>query len=506
MQNRQDIRRRERWSAIILFLILLVSYTYFFPRWADPNQNSRLDMVVAIVDNGTFRIDSYVANTVDYAKVGDHYYSDKAPGTAFLGVPIYAALKTVMDLPALQGLVQRLENNQAFKDTLRASGTGILEQKVRFAVAQVVLTFVISILPSALLGVLIFLFTGVFTLSIWPRLVVALAYGLLTPAFAYAGAFYGHQLVAFLLFSAFYLVFVSRQSLSAGRLLAAGFLLGLSVFTEYPTFLVVIVLVVYILYLLWVQKRLANISWVVLGGAVFALALSLYNKAVFGGYFKLGYSESSLWLPEHDTGFMSLTYPHWNAIWGITFSVFRGLFILSPWLLLCLPGFLLWWRWREYRAEFWVALASVLAFFLFNASSIMWWGGFSIGPRYFYPAMPFAVLPVVLVFHRWGSRAWMKGLVSLLFTWSLVAPWGLTLANQAFPPDTIPNPYLGYALPAWRAGNIARNLGTMVGLERISSLLPLLGILLLLALAGGWLVRPSRPPHLVEAPGARPSA
>jgi hypothetical protein len=71
---------------LLLFLLLISVYAYTFPRWADPNQNSRLNMVVAVVEDGTFRIDPYVSNTVDYAKVGDHYYSDKAPGVAFLGI------------------------------------------------------------------------------------------------------------------------------------------------------------------------------------------------------------------------------------------------------------------------------------------------------------------------------------------------------------------------------------------------------------------------------------
>ena len=63
-------QHRERWTSVGLFLLLVLCYTYTLPRWADPNQNSRLDMVVAVVDEGTFRIDEYVENTVDYAKVG----------------------------------------------------------------------------------------------------------------------------------------------------------------------------------------------------------------------------------------------------------------------------------------------------------------------------------------------------------------------------------------------------------------------------------------------------
>jgi len=80
-------------NGLFIFLIVFLSIIYTFPCWADPNQNSRLDMAFAVVEDGSFQIDRFVWNTVDYAKVGDHYYSDKAPGTALLGIPIYAGLK-----------------------------------------------------------------------------------------------------------------------------------------------------------------------------------------------------------------------------------------------------------------------------------------------------------------------------------------------------------------------------------------------------------------------------
>jgi hypothetical protein len=202
----------------------------------------------------------------------------------------------------------------------------------------------------------------------------------------------------------------------------------------------------------------------------------VYNTLIFGGPLALGYSNSELWLAEHDTGFMSLTWPHWDAIWGITFGVFRGLFILSPFLLLSIPGFILWWRSRENRPAFWVSLLSVLAFFWFNTSSVMWWGGFSIGPRYLLPMLPFLALPIIFTFRAWGQTVWLRILFMILALWSLVATWGLSLADQAYPPDTIPNPYVGYAWPNWMAGNIARNWGTILGLRGAYSLVPLLVI------------------------------
>lgn len=509
-------------QEVILFLLLLLSYIYVFPRWADPNQNSRLDMVVAVVDDGTFQIDKYVHNTVDYAKVGDHYYSDKAPGAAFLGIPVYAGLRLFLDLPVMDNLMNRLTSHEAFKSTLRAEGSGILEEKVRFAIAQIAITFVVAAVPSALLGVLMFRWLAFLTPLGWPHWVVVLSYGLLTPAFAYAGAFYGHQLSAALLFGAFYLAFRISESAhqrmgeatvyTHGRSLAViGLLLGYSVVTEYPTMLMVGILYLYTCYVvlkvsipsinLSTIYRLPStvyrqIAWVTIPAALVAAAWMVYNTTVFGGPLELGYSHSELWTEQHHTGFMSLNLPHAAAIWGITFGLFRGLFVLSPWLLLALSGFWLWYRSDRYRAEWLVALTSIVIIFLFNASSVMWWGGFAIGPRYLLPALPFMALPLVFVLdHRifLGNSAF-RFLFFILLGWSFVATWGLTLAEQAFPSDAIYNPLFNYALPNWLSGNIARNLGTILGLRGGWSLLPLLLALILIGL-GGWLLnRRSVPP------------
>jgi hypothetical protein len=487
-----------RMPETALFLVLLVCYTYIFPRWADPNQNSRLDMVVAVVEDGTFQIDKYVHNTVDYAKVGDHYYSDKAPGAAFLGIPLYAGMKVFLDLPLVDSFMGRLANNDAFKATLRETGSGILKEKVRFALTQVVLTFVIAALPSALLGVLLFRVLAHFTPDLWPRLIIVLGYGLLTPVFAYAGAFYGHQLSAALLFGAFYLVFTAfypkSSYMSSLRLLIIGLFLGYSVVTEYPTLLMVGILYLYTFYILYRQGCWPRIGWVTLSASLVAVGWMGYNIAVFGGPLELGYSHSELWAEQHHTGFMSLSLPHAEAVWGITFGAFRGLFVLSPWLLLALPGFWLWYRSGEHRPEFWVALASVLTIFFFNASSIMWWGGFAIGPRYLLPALPFMALPVVFVWRVWGEKLWLKAFFIISFAWSLVATWGLTLAEQAFPSDAIRNPLLQYAWPNWLAGNIARNFGTILGFKGVWSLVPLLVVLGLVA-AGWWFLNRRDPEH-----------
>jgi hypothetical protein len=504
---------RDRVNQIAIFLIALLCYAYFFPRWADNNQNSRLNMVVAVVDDGTFQIDKYVlgqagyGKTVDYAKVGEHYYSDKAPGAAFLGIPIYAGLRVVLDWPIMDQLTQRLANSEAFKATLRETGSGVVEDKVRYAMAQVLLSFLIGAVPSALLCALLYRLMMHFGARSGASAFVALTYGLLTPAFAYANAFYGHQLSAAMLVAAFYLIFTLGErdapKPSVFRSLAIGLLLGYSVVTEFPAILVAGILALYAAYTLMRRAASTHIAWVLIGLAVCAAGLMAYNTAIFGGPFKVGYSSSELWQEQHGTGFMSLTLPHWDAAFGMTFSPFRGLFVLSPIMLLAVPGFISWWRCGEARAACVVALLSTLAMFLFNASSVMWWGGFAVGPRYFLPGLPFMALAIVFAVDpvaRGDLKArpgWLTLLIGLLSAWSFVATWGLTLAEQAFPPDTVFNPLVEYAWPNWLAGNIARNFGTVIGLKGHAGLLPLMASCVAIATVW-WVV--SRV-ALIERPG-----
>jgi len=227
-----------------------------------------------------------------------------------------------------------------------------------------------------------------------------------------------------------------------------------------------------------------------LGGAPLVVGWLSYNTVVFGAPWNLGYSYSTLWTAEHQIGFMSLTVPSVESTWGITFSAFRGLFVLSPLMLVSAAGFVAWWRSRQLRAEWWLAASACLGTAWFNASSAMWWGGFAVGPRYLLPGLPFLALGLAFALRDWGSRAIFRWAAFAAGVWSLVATWGLTLAGQAFPSDTLRAPMTEYALPHWIAGDIARNLGTLGGLRGAYSLLPLAAAVLAFLIAG-WL-RPMR--------------
>lgn len=468
----------ERAHAVRIFLILLACYVYTFPRWADWNQNSRLDLTVAIVEHGTLSIDCCVSNTGDFAYYDGHTYSDKAPGLSLLAVPVYALFSTATAWGPAERRLMHMAESDALAATLRADGTGLRADKLRFALALTAATVLIVAVPAAVLGAVMFRFLHGFTAAAAPRAIVVLAYGLGTIAFPYAGAFYAHQLVAALLFFAFALGAANAARAAAPwRLALIGALLGYAVISEYPAVLVAAPLGIYC----WARTGWrARIGWLVLG-ALPPLALAgAYHYAIFGTPLPVGYQYSALWQERHQVGFLSLAAPTWNAFWGLTFSPYRGLFFHCPVLLFAAAGLVAASRRPALRAEAAVSAAAVLAFLVFNSASVMWWGGYTIGPRYLVPMLPFLAWPLICIVEPRRRRPLV--IAAAILSGAIV--WSLSLAGQHYPEETWRFPLRDYAWPHLAQGDLARNLGMVVGLRGWSSLLPLLGFIG--AVAASW--------------------
>jgi 4-amino-4-deoxy-L-arabinose transferase-like glycosyltransferase len=469
-----DMMARERRIALLIFLVLLCCYGYFFPRWAEWNQNSRMDLTLAIVEQGTIQIDDYFENTGDYAEYGGHIYTDKAPGTSFLGAPVYFAFKLLADTPPMRAALRRVGGSQALAATLKEGGTGLLEQKVYFAAALYATTFFTVAFPSALLGALLFLFMGRLLCSLLSRSALALAYGLGTIAFPYSTVFYGHQIATALLFFAFYLLFCIRQREMSNRWLwIVGGLMGLAVLIEFPALVPLITLS---LYAFWFLERKWEIVRLVLGGVPFALILGWYNAAAFGSPFSSSYRYLGRFPQISNTGFLGFSWPSLEALWGVTFSPYRGLFVLSPFLLLVIPGFWHLVRSRKWRAEGLLWLIIILAQLALVSAWYDWFGGFAIGPRNLLNVLPFFMLPVAFYVQAWQKRPLQRGLVWGLVVVSFILVWIASVSGQEFAPYATTNPFplVDFFWPKLRNGEITRNLGMVVGLSSWYSLLPLI--------------------------------
>lgn len=475
-----------RGAEWFIFVLLLVSYAYFLPRWADWNVNSRMDSILAVVDRQTFAIDAYYQNTGDYAFYNGHFYSDKAPGTMFVGIPIYALYKGLGGNALMELLGERFSNS-AFGSTLTSNGRGMTTDSLKFFGALVFVTFWASVVPAAGLGVVLYRFALTWAASPWYAMMVALAYGLATPAFAYANNLYGHTLSAFYLFTAFYLARRATDTqhsvLYAG---ATGFLLGMALLTEYPTALIVAAIGLYALYK-WRSSKLVLVACA--AGALLLLLLGLYNFVIFQTPLPVGYLYSPLYEHEHHIGLLSLTYPKIETLWELTFGLQRGLFLISPYLILALVGLIWFARERAARPEFLVTVLAIVSFFLFNASSAMWLGGFGIGPRYLLPMLPFLALPFVFTLNH-ARALWQRAVIAVTLLISLASVWFLTLGGQMFPQYQA-FPLLEYTLPRWQQGDIARNLGMILNFKNYNSLLPLLFMLMIVVGLYIWFVQHS---------------
>ena len=118
----------DKRASLTLFLLVFFCYSYFLPQLPSEaerqtnkqdvleyleaerddffrkegdgkvggaNEKSRVALIAAVVERHRLDIDDGHAMTGDKAWYEGHYYSDKAIGTAVLGVPVYAAYREI---------------------------------------------------------------------------------------------------------------------------------------------------------------------------------------------------------------------------------------------------------------------------------------------------------------------------------------------------------------------------------------------------------------------------
>jgi hypothetical protein len=443
------------WHAILIAATLLFSYSYFYGNREGWNQASRFDLVRAIVEQHRFNIDTYHENTRDKALWEDHYYSDKAPGLALSAVPVLEVVRVVL--------------RAVHKDP----------SAPKSITAEIYLVTIICVaLPSAVMAGYLFMLALKLGASVNGAGFAAVTLGLATPFWCYATLFWGHALSAACLFFAFSYAVLLRDFDSRSRDLllsiSVGLAAGWATVTEFPAAPAAIIIVLLVIAFAWPggSGRLTRLATgVVVGALPCIIVLAVHNLLVFGSPFKLGYAVSAQqgW-PEMKQGVMGVTYPKVHVLREILVGRYRGLLPLAPVIAAAPFGLRLLWKQVNARGSAIAITAIALYYLLLNSSYAVWDGGWSYGPRHLSPALPFLCLPLGLLWTR--SSGAVRSVLALLFFYSASITL-LGVSTVVMPPTDVQSPVRELLWPAFQAGLINKNLGMLIGLHGLVSLIPL---------------------------------
>jgi len=444
-------------NLVILLVFLVYAYfTYAWPGYWNTNEYSRMFLTRALVDYHKFEIDEIIIfhNTQDKSFFGGHFYTNKAPGSSFLAVPLY-------------GIVRFLEIRFDFF---------LSEEQLLYLIK----TFTVS-LPSALFLLALFGLWGEFTKSYPLRRAFIIAYALGTIAWCYSSLFYGHQLTGICLFLAFGLIFRAKKTNSGGaHVLGAGIFCGGAFLIEYPSLLISILLFVY---LVAVFRNLKAAFLFICGAALLGGVALFYHARCFGGPFRFPYYFETYpqFALDHSRGLAGVTWPRPGPLLKLLISPFRGIFYCSPFLIAAAAGCWRMVRNPSWRREGWLFIAMTVVYLLFFSGFSDWEGGWSMGPRHLVPLLPFWATAIVFLFAGATVKTARKLLI-IVTPLILVSVVFAFLGTVSFPyfPKEFKNPLHELSLSFIFEGKTAPSIARSAGLKGIISLLPLVLIVVFL--------------------------
>jgi hypothetical protein len=271
-----------------------------------------------------------------------------------------------------------------------------------------------------------------------------------------------------------------------------GLAAGWAVVTEYPAAPAAAILIC--LGILYGGKRVVPS---LLAGLVAALAvLAVYNAVSFGSPFAVSYA-GVRGFEGMSQGLFGVTLPKRMVLQEILFGEFRGLVPLAPAVVLAPIGLILLWRQPANRPAL-IAAALIGAYYLlFNSAYYYWDGGFSYGPRQIGAALPFFFLGL--------AQLWTSGPRALKVLMGALIAVGAALTTMAIStivllPEDVAAPVRELIIPAFLHADLAQNrqsflqYGTanpaqgLLGAWNIGQLLGLPGLWSLLPLFGVWIV------------------
>lgn len=356
--------------AIFIFANILLS-SYFIDIWPTPNCVSRALPVLAFSEGRTLKIDKYADLTIDKSRVGEHFYSDKAPLPTFCMIPIYEMIKWC-------GLDKVSADAGRKYPVYIGYHVGIPDSR-DYTIPELIPIFIaggffFGSLPFSLIVMMSFAALHKLKPSLSPVIMAMSAwYG--SFIFVFSGTFFNHVFAGFLLLVSFILLRKGNYFLS-GLVLGCGFLSEYTVLLAAPFWLICILVK---------EKKFFHPFIFAVGILPSVMFIALYNGLVTGSPWKMlnAYHASQAFQALHHNYGFSL--PSLQAIWGLSFSGWMGIFNFAP-VLYCIAFCIIFAVIKNRKLIFSLETKCLALFgmvFLLTISSFFtWWGGWSYGPRY----------------------------------------------------------------------------------------------------------------------------
>ncbi len=352
------------------------------------NQTAHLALVKALAQ-GTVRIDRWQAETCDDSYAGGHYYSNKAPGLAFLTLPWHGLLTLFGEGPV---------------STARLGWPEAMHQMPRSSLWRETLWGAVL----AALALLLLVRRVADKLVPGYGAIAAVTVGLATLVLPFSTLLFSHVAAALIGFAAFALLLGERGRPSAWSTGAAGLLAGIGIVVEYPQAIVAVALAGYAAARRPLVARLAAYC----GGVVVGVTpLLVYNAVAFGSPFRLSYGSSVI--GHHEVGVYGVGTPSLRVATEVLASG-KGLLTLTPVVAAAAAGLVALYR-RGHRAEAVLCGMLALLFVAYDSGFFDPFGGFVPGPRFLVPLLPFLALGLAAAYAERSAVVLALALPSCFF-------------------------------------------------------------------------------------------